>query len=476
VYDLSFTKGTLKADGNYKMSTDGDGGYVIGDRKFTVTADPDKKLVITVLPHTQEYTGVAESWDNMVEGVDYAVSGLISGDAIVTAPTFSRSDATNFNVGTYNLTATIDENTIVADKSKYPGGIVVNNSTFQIKPRVLTATIPQQVVLKDASILPDATAWSVTGLQNGEAKSVLNGVLSLNTATNATGTFDNGIKLTIEAGNYAFDEAGALVAYGKLQVISADQFVLDPADAALNDKIQAAGTGDYNVQFNAMPMNGGEWYAYVFPVEVSLVDLVTKLNTYVVVNTLKSSTMDEAGEVTVKFAVEMNKIPAGVPFLIKPAADKNWNVITGGNIFTGKIAKTITDVVTDKATLTGTYEVGTVQWGYELDGTTADADAKYRWLAHKEYKGDNNWKNPKSNAHTLAPMEAYLVLDPAATKARVLVEDLDENGTTAIKSLSVDDVNGLNVKGWYSVNGMKLQGAPTQKGIYIKDGKKVIIK
>ena len=54
--------------------------------------------------------------------------------------------------------------------------------------------------------------------------------------------------------------------------------------------------------------------------------------------------------------------------------------------------------------------------------------------------------------------------------------DIDENGTTSIKSLSVDDVNGLNVKGWYTVGGMKMQNAPTQKGVYIKDGKKVIIK
>ena len=482
-YTLAFTKGTLKADGNYEMSTAGDGGYVIPDgAKFSVTNDPDRKLVITVLPHTQEYTGVAESWDNMVEGKDYAVSGLISGDAIVVAPTFSRNDATNFNVGEYNLTATIDENTIVADKTKYPGGIIVNNSTFTITKRVLTATIPQQTVLKNASALANAEDWSVEGLQNGEAKSTLNGTLTLNTATTATGTFDEGIKLTIDNGNYTFkNAAGAEVnyAYGKLLVISADQFVLDPANASLNDAIQAAGTGEYSIQFGSWPMNAKEWYAVVLPFKTSPAELVAKLGTYVIANRLKSSSIKDDGEVVVNFGVEMDEIPAGEPFLIKAAADKNWNVTAAtGGAFTGKvIAKTISDVVTDKATFTGTYEAGNiVHWGYGLDGTTADADAKYRWLAHKEYKGDNNWKNPKSNAHDLAPMEAFLILDAAAVKARIYVEDIDENGTTAIKSLSVDDVNGLNVKGWYTVGGMKMQNAPTQKGVYIKDGKKVIIK
>jgi hypothetical protein len=31
-------------------------------------------------------------------------------------------------------------------------------------------------------------------------------------------------------------------------------------------------------------------------------------------------------------------------------------------------------------------------------------------------------------------------------------------------------------EGWYTVNGMKLNAAPTQKGTYIKDGKKVFVK
>lgn len=470
-YNLSFTEGTLKANANYTAT------YTIpAGTKFTVTADLTRKLVITVLPHKQQYTGVAEDWTNMAEGTDYAVTGLVDGDAIVTAPTFTRSEATNFNVGTYNLTATIDENTIVADKTKYPGGIIVNNSTFTIEPRELTATVNQQTVLKDATVLPDLNAWSVDGMQNGEDVSTLNGVLQLVGSTAAPGPVANGIKLIIDNDNYTLKTG---TEYGTLLVISADQFVLDPADASLASQIQAAGTGEYSIQFGSWPMNAKEWYAVVLPFKTTPAELVAKLGTYVIANRLKSSSIKDDGEVVVNFGVEMDEIPAGEPFLIKPAADKNWNVTAAaGGAFTGKvIAKTISDVVTDKATFTGTYEAGNiVHWGYGLDGTTADADAKYRWLAHKDYKGDNNWKNPKSNAHDLAPMEAFLILDAAAVKARIYVEDIDENGTTAIKSLSVDDVNGLNVKGWYTVGGMKMQNAPTQKGVYIKDGKKVIIK
>ena len=30
--------------------------------------------------------------------------------------------------------------------------------------------------------------------------------------------------------------------------------------------------------------------------------------------------------------------------------------------------------------------------------------------------------------------------------------------------------------GWYTINGTKLQAAPTQKGIYIFNGKKLVVK
>lgn len=480
VYNLAFTKGTLRAGGNYKMSTAGENsdGYVIGANKFTVTPDPAKKIVITVLPHTQSYTGVAESWANLVEGTDYVVTGLISGDALTVAPTFTRSDATNFNVGTYDLTAS---GAAVADMSKYPGGFVYNNSTFEITKKELVATVTKQIIAKDHAEEFDNTAWDVTGLVNSEAKTVLGATLALtNPADVATaGVYANGITLTIDpACNYSL-KAGTET--GILQVVAPLDLALDPADAYNGDRIEeaadyiAANPGTvYTVDFSSMAMNAKEWYAFVLPFATTPAELVGELGTYVVVNRLKSSSIDANGKVDVKFGIEMDEIPAGEPFLVKPATLSNWDATT----FTLKvIKKDIKNVVTDKATFTGTYNLGnSVKWGENLDGT-ANADAKYRWLAHKEYKGDNNWKNPKTNAHELSSMEAYLVLDPAATGARVFVEDFDfESGTTAIKSLSVDDIHGMAANGLYNLNGMKMQNVPTQKGVYIMNGKKYVVK
>ena len=272
-------------------------------------------------------------------------------------------------------------------------------------------------------------------------------------------------------------------------IFGASALVLDPADADLATKIsEAKATGEnYEITFGSMKMNAKEWYALVLPFATTPSELVGKLGNYVVVNRLKSSTI-ENGIVKVNFGLEMDEIPAGEPILIKAAGIKdgedynpvNWNVITGDKkltVVTGNLAAEPGLVDTDYADFTGTYETGnTVKWGLELDGTTDDAEAKYRWLDHKDIKGTNNWKNPKTNAHTLIPMEAYLILDKDATGAHIFVEDIDENGVTAIKSISADEINGMTVKGMYNLNGMKMNNVPTQKGVYIVNGKKVVIK
>ena len=57
------------------------------------------------------------------------------------------------------------------------------------------------------------------------------------------------------------------------------------------------------------------------------------------------------------------------------------------------------------------------------------------------------------------------------------MEEID--GTkTAIKAIDAETVSSNidNRTGWYTIGGMKLQSAPTQKGIYINNGKKVVVK
>ena len=77
-------------------------------------------------------------------------------------------------------------------------------------------------------------------------------------------------------------------------------------------------------------------------------------------------------------------------------------------------------------------------------------------------------------AGTLAANKAYLkfVTDQqqSAPQYISISGDLGE-GTTRIDNLNVND----NEATWYDLNGRKLNGKPAQKGIYIKNGKKVVV-
>ncbi len=80
-------------------------------------------------------------------------------------------------------------------------------------------------------------------------------------------------------------------------------------------------------------------------------------------------------------------------------------------------------------------------------------------------------------AGTLAANKAYLFVEgnntPASIPFRRSIGGEGE-GTTSIDNVNVN-LND-NEATWYDLNGRRLQGKPSQKGVYIKNGRKVVIK
>ena len=80
-------------------------------------------------------------------------------------------------------------------------------------------------------------------------------------------------------------------------------------------------------------------------------------------------------------------------------------------------------------------------------------------------------------AGRLAPKKAYLKVNgnnaPLSIPFRRSIGGEGE-GTTSIDNLNVNDND--NEATWYDLNGRRLQGKPSQKGIYIKNGKKIVVK
>ena len=117
---------------------------------------------------------------------------------------------------------------------------------------------------------------------------------------------------------------------------------------------------------------------------------------------------------------------------------------------------------------------------FELCGTTTG-------LTHKEgydlqafiLQPDMTWKMTASSAvedaekQYLAPFQAYL----CSTRAISGSIDMQLDSTTGIDAVINDNGEMMNDnEGWYDLNGHKLAGKPTTKGIYVKNGRKVVIK
>ncbi len=80
-----------------------------------------------------------------------------------------------------------------------------------------------------------------------------------------------------------------------------------------------------------------------------------------------------------------------------------------------------------------------------------------------------------SQAGTIPAGNIYLPNKPNSPDVRTRGSySLNGDGTTAIDPLYLNKMEGRSV--WYTLDGHQLPAAPTKKGLYIKDGKKVIIK
>jgi hypothetical protein len=72
------------------------------------------------------------------------------------------------------------------------------------------------------------------------------------------------------------------------------------------------------------------------------------------------------------------------------------------------------------------------------------------------------------------PHRAFVVMSGAPAASRLMLISDDATGIHSIDNgpSTVDDADGK----WYGIDGRKLQGKPTKGGLYIKNGKKVVIK
>ena len=260
--------------------------------------------------------------------------------------------------------------------------------------------------------------------------------------------------------NYEFT-----VKRGSLYVIDKDALVLDDNDENLAENIEAKdGEKRVFVAFGPRVLKKDQWNTLVLPFKTSVSELSETLG-YVVVDKLDESNSNTS---TIAIKLAFGAIEANTPILVQPEEDVN---LADGIFFQKNIIYSDEPKAADNAghEFIGTYEGHNVM--------TGDDSEFYYSNGQKQFVHSGN---TTKGYVTVGKMRAYLKDTNAGTSsaARMITieEPNGETNVTAISEVNVDAKAGVKAEGWYTINGVKLNAAPTQKGLYINNGKKVIIK
>lgn len=389
-------------------------------------------------------------------------------------------EATKYEVGT-DYTFTING----ATSTNY--GVTINPGTYKVNPSTIKLQARNQSInwAADPTATPNTTVSDATvevitsgserGLQYGE--DVTDVIEKINIESTNVGD-DNVISLTaIDNKNYSI-----IVLPGVLTVTGAADLAMTSDYDEDDDWFSTIQSYDGKAANVTITVNrtqtllsgktytwkGEEWNAFILPFDITPKELSEAFG-YAIVNVVDPAKTEGNN---IAFKLQMSgTIEANTPFMLK-----NYEAISATNVnnVINFGAKTIKAPANAEVSVDANT-TGDIKFIGSYNKKTIDKTNSNLYY----YNGEGAWKHLTSsstNTWNIAPFNAYIET-PATVGAQEFTftfEDLNGN-TTAIKSIS-EDATGTNAKGWYDLKGMKMENAPTQKGVYIKDGKKVVIK
>ena len=242
---------------------------------------------------------------------------------------------------------------------------------------------------------------------------------------------------------------------------------LQPCLALADNADNTAAIRDHKGQAFAVALQGrtlykdGDWNTLCLPFDVSTTS-GPLAGDDVVAMTLNTSESNLIGSTLTLNFEAAETIPAGTPFIIKWGEPKGETGYLGTTIenpvFTGvTIDNTMHNADFTGGTFKGTYSP--IVWNTENKSIL--------------FVGTNNtlyW--PIAGGHVNA-CRAYFDLGSASAREFVMNFDGENEVTSLPQPLQKE---GSQADAWYTLDGRKLNGKPTTKGLYIHNGKKVIIK
>ena len=197
-----------------------------------------------------------------------------------------------------------------------------------------------------------------------------------------------------------------------------------------------------------------KWYTLCLPFAVDLTENGPLKG--VTAKTL-SKVENDGTTVTLTFGEAVESLAAGTPYIVRLPEGATENLVKP--LFVeATISKTLNDVAVTGGTFKGTYV--RVDWNAP--------NTKVLFLQNNEFL------YPDPSAYVNA-FRAYIELEddvPVSAGAKIILDFGDDNAS-GIETVETDaQQDGI----WYTLQGIPLDSKPTEKGIYILNGKKVAIK
>jgi hypothetical protein len=437
------------------------------------------ELRVSIAAASKTYDGKEASLKWADDLSNMVVTGLPEGKdkagIFTTLPTIEIANA-SANAGDYNIN-------LKDGVSKNYEFKIMEGSYYTIEPVVVSAVFNSIPVAKEgdkgADILGQVK-WAVEAIDEADEAAL--------TADKAKFELTFAKDVLDEDGNIAEGEDGKgalVISYKQAEDETEPNFIFDEngntadlyiegtagPEIALNDSeeiITFASEGATVTFTESRNVAKDTWQACVLPFDVTPAQISDAFG-YAAVDVFDEdrTTGDE-----IHFSLKVTgNIEAGTPFLFKADNKRNFDGTAKdeeGNLLPVvfndvKVANTadLNPVVVDQDTkvkFIGTFKATTLEnegYCYMSQGTWYDT------MDGKKYN--------------IKPLRAYLDLTEkvGGSAARIFIEEPD--GTTSIMDINSFN-NMLNADSWYTIEGKKLNAAPTQKGVYIQNGKKVVIK
>jgi len=459
--------------GNYKLPADNTQGFTITKAALSVTATDN------AITYGQAPSGNGVTYDGFVNGETESVSGVLEGTV-----DYDYNYKQFGDVGTYTIT---------------PKGLTSNNYDISFVAGTLTVE-QKEVGLTWDDATPSFTydgeehapTATVTGMVNNDAITVT----VLGAQTNAGVDYPATASLTGDkAGNYKLPTANTqlftitqksigngtltsdyILDFGESNTILLTDDVIGSA-LVINTDYTVGNDTDPSTKYSLRTVTGIGNYTGSFSVRNAVVSFTTDSDQ----QEWSATFVAESSGATIGHALPegvcafiisgiegewaipepLDYIPAGVPVLLVSHKQINGFVVT--DVESG-------DVTQDQKDRNMLEEVTEATTGYDSGTESAPFATKQIYVLYNNEFVFNKAGNMKKGKVYLNPNHTVPSSTPAPARLKIAWNDM-----TGIEDGRWKMEDGRSER-WYTIDGRRLNGKPTTKGLYINNGNKVVIK